>query len=157
MARVHDGGTPVAVMMPAACNMWLQEMNALSLLISELTKMLALSYDIRHPSRYLWLPLLVVHNLSLSILICLPSDISPAASLICLSHSCFFIFFWIVLFLAIIWLCSDFSLNLWDFFFYPKKSYLLLHHLPFCHSSLLLFLLLCSSPWLWVNNCSIVF
>lgn len=70
---------------------WLQEMNPLSLLISELTKMLALSYDIRHPSRYLWLTLLVVHNLSLSILICLLSDMSPAASLICLSHSCFFI------------------------------------------------------------------
>lgn len=70
---------------------WLQEMNPLSLLISEMTKMLALSYDIRHPSRYPWLTLLVVHNLSLSILICLLSDTSSAASLICLLQSCFFL------------------------------------------------------------------
>lgn len=136
-------------------------MNPLSLLISEMTKMLALSYDIRHPSRYLWLTLLVVHNLSLSILICLLSDSFRAASLICPLQSCFFL--QIVLFLAIISLCSDFSLNLWNFFrlffffFIKKKSYLLLHHLPFCHSPVLLFLLLSSLPWLWVNNCSIVF
>lgn len=113
MAKVHDQAMPVAAMMLAArsmCAPWLQEMNPLSLLISEMTKMLALSYDIRHPSRYLWLTLLVVHNLSLSILICLLSDSSPAASLICLSQSCFFL--QIVLFLAIISLCSDFSLNL---------------------------------------------
>lgn len=47
MARVHEQVQHVHV--------WLQEMKLLSLLISELTKMLALSYDIRHPSRYRWL------------------------------------------------------------------------------------------------------
>lgn len=86
MAKRHHHVTPVV----AHDAPWLQEMNPLSLLISEMTKMLALSYDIRHPSRYPWLTLLVVHNLSLSTLICLLSDSSSTASLICLLQSCFF-------------------------------------------------------------------
>lgn len=141
---------------------WLQEMNPLSLLISEMTKMLALSYDIRHPSRYPWLTLLVVHNLSLSTLICLLSDSSSAASLICLLQSSFFSsrssFFSpsFCFVLTSLWTVEIFF-PYFFFFINKKKPYLLLHHLPFCHSPVLLFLLLFSLPWLWVNNCSIVF
>lgn len=43
----------------------LHEINKLSLHVSELAKMLALSYEIRHPSRYPWLTLSISHNLSL--------------------------------------------------------------------------------------------
>lgn len=43
----------------------LHEINKLSHYVSELAKMLALSYDIRHPSRYHWLTLSIPHNLSL--------------------------------------------------------------------------------------------
>ena len=90
-----------------------------------------------------------LHNLSLSILICLLSDSSPAASLFCLLQTCFFFprsSFFSPSFRFVLISLSTFMIPPPYFFVLKqKKSYLLLHHLAFCHSSILLFLLLSAS------------
>lgn len=85
----------------------------LSLYVSELAKMLALSYDIRHPSRYLWLTL---ESLLISLFV--PSNLSSLTLSLC---CCFNLSYPLVLFLHFYLPCLHFALfwlalNLSDFF-----------------------------------------